>query len=180
VTAAIFGLVGVVIGAVVPAAMQYVMQRADRRSAVRANVRLLTADLQQVRGILHARLTEAPWLPTEPWADKLPGEGWQERLELLARELPAAQWDALEQACAQVARLRDVAAGWSAESARNTRYARELATSVEVVDVALVTLRQPGGAKPAPRRALLSRLRRRGGVEAATGEPPRAPAGRST
>jgi hypothetical protein len=150
VTAAIFGLIGVVVGALLTAAREYLMARRQERAAARANARLLKVDLQRaLDAIEHCLLPGRP-PKAGPWDQELGADGWSDRLNLLATTMRDDDWEPVATAFVLVEKVRHgIASRWVADMRRERAVRAELAQASTQIEAALRALTHPARATPA-------------------------------
>ncbi|MDQ6616405.1 MAG: hypothetical protein M3083_17110 [Actinomycetota bacterium] len=147
-TAAIFSLIGVLVGGLVPAFSQYLNARRDQRTVVQANRRLASLDLERASKALDRRLEPRAWLTAQPWADELVTDGWAGRLEILAKGMSDNQWSAAAEACVMVEKLKQgIAAKWNEDIARDKRALKELSDANDRIKAALDRLSPQSGGR---------------------------------
>jgi hypothetical protein len=143
VTAAIFGLIGVVIGAVINGAVTSWHQRRVERSDFRSAARLVRSELVQFRSLgLEAARRPPEHLPQLQDATPIL---WQSNRGVLARSLSDQDWNLVARAYAHVDALTSVLVfepdgtliAWRSNEAQ-----RLLAEMIEPVEAAAVALRQ--------------------------------------
>jgi hypothetical protein len=108
VTAAIFGLIGVLVGGLITAGTELFLQRRRERSDARAGRLLLEAELFQAQATINVAL-ESDW-----WAGRTspPVEAWRESRVALAAEFTRAEWQVIAVGITWIDRL------WSGFEAR--------------------------------------------------------------
>ena len=102
-TAAIFGLAGVIVGGLISGGATYLMARRKEKVTARASARLLEEELAMAADVLGVLTTysdeEAKALSPEgfpaPGLSAFPFDRWLERQELLAETLEAEDWRAV-------------------------------------------------------------------------------------
>jgi hypothetical protein len=106
VTAAIFGLIGVVVGAVVNGMVTGILNRRAERSARQSAARLVLSELVR----FYALAIESERLPPEnlPQLRDIAPRLWQSQREILARALSIEQWELVAGAYARVDALESV------------------------------------------------------------------------
>jgi hypothetical protein len=97
VTAAIFGLIGVVLGGLLNAGVSALAERRRTRREARAASRLLERELQAAAEALHQ------WLDTRDGSSPAPRDAlrfpaWKQYHLIAARNLPAQDWDVVSRA----------------------------------------------------------------------------------
>jgi hypothetical protein len=103
---AIFGLVGVVVGALITGGTEYVMRKRDERAQLRAAARLGYAYFRTREWELAHAVREHAWLVLSGKRLTKP-EWWSEYEALFARLLSPAEWEALHEGLLQAR-----AVGW--------------------------------------------------------------------
>jgi hypothetical protein len=89
VTAAVFGLLGVVVGGLITAGVEMWMGLLSRRRNARAAARILFADIHYGRSLIRGSLQGNRWWPE---AIKLPLDNWERYREALAVGIRLADW----------------------------------------------------------------------------------------
>ena len=111
-TAAIFGLLGVVVGALVTGGVDYFMARRREKGELRQSSRLVADELHSLWLVVDLILERGQLLP-----ERLPGEdaellfatsSWHAHKAVLARALPQKEWSALATIYATVESMRVV------------------------------------------------------------------------
>jgi hypothetical protein len=106
VTAAIFGLLGVIVGAVINGAVTAMLQRRNEGNERRSAARLVRSELVRYRALaLESASLPADHLPQLQDAAPLV---WQSYRVVLARALPTQQWEVVARAYAHVDALVSV------------------------------------------------------------------------
>jgi hypothetical protein len=108
-TEAIFGLVGVVIGAVITGGGEYIMRRRDERAQVRAAARLAHSELGDAEDKLGWALESGDYDIVKP--DDFPAERWRQHEALFARLLTGDEWSTLERGYVRAQRLGRLISG---------------------------------------------------------------------
>jgi hypothetical protein len=94
VTAAIFGLLGVIVGGLVTGGVNYIMERRRERAELRQAKRLVADELLTVATqysiMVEDRETPKKWSPS--WANLLPSTSWEQHKATLARGLSDKDW----------------------------------------------------------------------------------------
>src|SRR4051812_2609012 len=87
---AVFGLIGVIVGAVLSGVVSYVLERQRADRAKRAAGRLVSDDLALIQARLEVARNRKTWsnLPRQ----QLPTAAWTEHRAFLAAEMEDAQW----------------------------------------------------------------------------------------
>jgi hypothetical protein len=145
-TAAIFGLVGVVVGAVINAAMTGLLQKRTEASDRRTAARLVRSELVRYRSLAQeAALRPADQLPQLQEAAPVI---WQSYRAVLARALREDEWSTVARAYAHVDALVSVLVfepdGTLVEWRRREAQ-RLLTATIEPVEQAAATLRAGAG-----------------------------------
>jgi hypothetical protein len=141
VTAAIFGLVGVLVGALLTAAREYLMARRQERASARANARLLSVDLQRASDAVEYCLLPGRAPRAGPWADELTADAWTERLTLLARTTRDDDWEPVARAFVEVDKIRrGIASSWVPDMKRSRAVREDLANASHHIEAALGAL----------------------------------------
>jgi hypothetical protein len=110
VTSAIFGLVGVLIGAAISYWTQMRVFQARAEADLRAALRLVHSQLDYAQAILAtSEDTEVPWAAVGDTI--VVSDIWQKALPALAMYLPSHTWEAVEAAYAELARTEAAAQG---------------------------------------------------------------------
>lgn len=104
-TAAIFGLLGVVAGAVLSGLIQWRMERAKAAIQSRAAFRLLAADFYVAQALIKPVLDTGAWGPERI---DLPLEAFAESRAEIAARLDLADWKKVEGAVLGIRRLNDI------------------------------------------------------------------------
>jgi hypothetical protein len=139
VTAAIFGLIGVVVGALLATAREYFMAWRQERAAVRANSRLVTLDLKRAREAFEDR--QGRQSKAGSWAGDLSLNDWRGRLDFLARSMPDDDWDAVADAFIAVERIAlGIASTWEPDMRRDTAVKNALLSASGRIGLALTAL----------------------------------------
>jgi hypothetical protein len=96
VTAAIFGLIGVIIGGLISGAVQVLLARRSERLQGRSSARVVISELRERRDLLAYWLKLGSWDPSD-WTTP---ERWQWEIRRgdLASALSPRDWEAVEQA----------------------------------------------------------------------------------
>jgi hypothetical protein len=90
---ALFGLLGVIVGAVTAASATWVLERGTRRRRTRTAIRLVKFELLNARGSLRYARRTGRWWYGGPLATE-----WASHAEVLAAELQDPDWVLLERA----------------------------------------------------------------------------------
>jgi hypothetical protein len=90
---AIFGLVGVVVGAVVTGGVQVFLDRRKERDAIGRSKRMVSGELFQARIVLQSIALVGPPAVNVDLNEMLPISAWQTRGPQLARVLPESVWN---------------------------------------------------------------------------------------
>jgi hypothetical protein len=106
VTAAVFGLIGVVVGALINGVVTGMLSRRAERSASRSAARLVLSELVR----FYTLAVESDRLPPEnlPQLRDIAPRVWQSQREILARSLSMEQWELVAGAYARVDALESV------------------------------------------------------------------------
>jgi hypothetical protein len=151
VTAAVFGLVGVVVGALVNGVVTGVLHRRAEHSARRSAARLVLGELVR----FYALAIESDRLPPQnlPQLRDVAPRVWQSQREILARALTNEQWDLVAAAYARVDALESVLvfeADGSLAEWRSSEAERLLSYVITPVEEAAAALAEAAGARQNP------------------------------
>ena len=110
-TAAIFGLIGVTLGALITGGTTYGMRRREERADMRAAARLVHSELGRAEGTLDVALGgERPEVVIPPGG--FPSDEWQRYRDRFARLLTGAEWAVLEDCYNQIQTVNAVRLEW--------------------------------------------------------------------
>ncbi len=144
-TAAIFGLIGVIIGALITGGTSYVLQvRAERRE-IRAAARLMLQELTNTGDAIRyaIKLNQREFLHGATWEDE-----WKRHHLLLARHLSDEEWDAVALAYGEGTVALVLLDGLQADQWQPT--AKEIADTVDAGCRVLLTRAHKRGSDAAP------------------------------
>jgi hypothetical protein len=146
VTAAVFGLIGVVVGAVINGAVTAMVQRRAERSDRQSAARLVSTELARFRSIaLEAARRSPEQLPQLRESTPIL---WQSQRAVLARGLDDADWEAVARAYAHVDALGSVLVfepDGTLEDWRSREAQRLLQAMVQPVEQAFLALGRASG-----------------------------------
>jgi hypothetical protein len=96
-SAAVFGLIGVAVGALVAGGVDLTLERSRERKATRGALRLLRTDLDRAAAMLKTSIAREQWWPA-PFV--LPTSIWEGQRDLLSTGVKETNdWDAISRAC---------------------------------------------------------------------------------
>ncbi len=101
---AVFGFLGVFVGAVVTGLADYLLQKRRERVALRTARRMLLLELREARDFIEGSIDAMHWR-AEP-ARVLSNEQWAEHRAVLAAAANEGEWDAVAEAFIGLARVR--------------------------------------------------------------------------
>ena len=99
-TAAIFGLIGVLLGGLITVGSELLLQRRHEKADARAGLRLIEADLFDASAAMKIALKTDWWAGGRP----VPAEGWREHRAVLAGVFTRAEWQVIGLAMSWVTR----------------------------------------------------------------------------
>jgi len=151
VTAAIFGLIGVVVGALMNGVVTGMLSRRAEQSARRSAARLVLSELVR----FYTLAIESDRLPPEslPQLRDIAPRVWQSQREVLARALSIEQWELAAAAYAHVDALESVLvfdADGSLAEWRSSEAKRLLSSLIAPVEQAAAALAEAAGAHHDP------------------------------
>jgi hypothetical protein len=95
---AIFGLVGVVVGAVVAGGVDYALDRRRERAGLRAALRLVEDEYKDLLSVVAIVLQMRVWPPSDWQAWRSTSrDQWETHRDVLAARLSAADWELIAQ-----------------------------------------------------------------------------------
>jgi len=150
-TAAVFGLIGVVVGALVNGVVSGVLSRRAERSASRSAARLVLSELTRFYTLA---VESGQWaVENLPQLRDVAPRVWQSQRDMLARSLPIEQWDAVAGAYARIDALESVLvfeADNSLAQWRSIEAKRLLSYLIDPVEEAAVALTEAAETKRNP------------------------------
>jgi hypothetical protein len=123
---AIFGLIGVVVGASASGFVSYVLQRRRERASLRSAVRLLQEDLGYAHSLLDSALEDGAWWPS---SFELPVETWSAQREIVTAYVDVTTWLEVSGAFGSIRNINAARVG--AAERGEPRFADELAHLLE-------------------------------------------------
>lgn len=91
-TAAIFGLIGVVVGAIISGGAKFLLEKRKERVAARVAARLVRDDLYEATCWIEDSLAEGRWV--KPLAKRISSQSWIDQRSFLAAAMPYSDYAA--------------------------------------------------------------------------------------
>jgi hypothetical protein len=162
VTAAVFGLIGVIVGGVLNGLVSYTLERRNERRAARTAARLLLDEWRAALFLVEDALRQGRWQPGQ----RITFEEWDRHRELLADQLRQDAWLRVSNARLHVAWI-DTAnqAGGSLDPAGREELERRWQVVRDAIDAYLIPVAVHGPQRRATARLywrLRAKLARRG------------------
>lgn len=95
---AIFGLVGVVVGALITGGVDYVLDRRRERATLRAALRLIGDEYKDLLGVVDLALMASAWPRSHRYSRLiLTADQWERNRDVLAAQLSPVDWELIAQ-----------------------------------------------------------------------------------